>query len=263
MDGTGRFRKGVGRGGAGALNWLELAAPAVRGQLGAQYVSVHIQSLGGLAPQLGKVANTSLTGTLYCCCLQGSKGGAGPLSAQDMLLLRAHFSMDNNPLTVCFCSCCCPIVLQGSKGGAASLSAQELLSLLRADFSMEDVPQSGVVSEEMLDQLLDRAWMLEDSSAPAAAAAESGGDQAPAAAGSSKAGAKAGRGGRLARSGSTNAVAGAAAAAAGGDDGAGPSRPASATGRDVVKGNLPYPASGVGYEVVQSLDTNVLSNVNS
>jgi hypothetical protein len=123
---------------------------------------------------------------------------------------------------------------------------------------MEDVPQSGVVSDEMLDQLLDRAWMLEDSSAPAAA--ESSGDQAP---GSSKAGAKGGRSGRLARSGSTNAVAAAAAAAAGVEDGAGPSRPASATGRDVVKGNLPYPASGVGYEVVQSLDTNVLSNVNS
>jgi hypothetical protein len=118
---------------------------------------------------------------------------------------------------------------------------------------MEDVPQSGVVSEETLDQLLDRSWMVEEegddkeggSKAAAAAAGSSGG---LAAAGSSKAAGKA-RGGKLSRSGSADKV-----AAAEGRETA---------GRAASKCNVPYPTSGVGYEVVQALDTNVLSNVNS
>lgn len=131
------------------------------------------------------------------------------------------------------------------------MSAAELLSLLRADFSMEDVPQSGVVSEETLDQLLDRSWMVEEDkegdgnkAAAAVAAGPSGGQ---AAAGSSKAGKS--RGGKLSRSSSADKV----AAAEGGET----------AGAAASKGNLPYPTSGVGYEVVQALDTNVLSNVNS
>jgi hypothetical protein len=135
--------------------------------------------------------------------------------------------------------CCVP---QGSKGGAASLSAAELLSLLRSDFSMDDVPQSGVVSEEMLEQLLDRDWMLEGEAPPQATPSKK---QSPAA-GRAK-------GGRLSRSNSTTAVAAAAAAAE-----AGPSK---SSERD-AKVNLPYPATGVGYEVVKSIESNVLSNVN-
>lgn len=132
------------------------------------------------------------------------------------------------------------------------MSAAELLSLLRADFSMEDVPQSGVVSEETLDQLLDRSWMVEedkeaDGSKAAAAAAAAGPSGGQAAAGSSKAGKS--RGGKLSRSSSADKV----AAAEGGET----------AGAAASKGNLPYPTSGVGYEVVQALDTNVLSNVNS
>lgn len=143
--------------------------------------------------------------------------------------------------------------VQGSKSGAASLSAQELLSLLRADFSMDDAPQSGVVSEEMLDRLLDRTWMLEDgnsggeSSNPLATAA------AAAAAGTSK-GSKA-RGGRLSRSGSKAEVSAADAARVSST----PEPEAAGT----ASGRLPFPPSGVGYEVVQSLETNVLSNVNN
>lgn len=129
---------------------------------------------------------------------------------------------------------------QGSKGGAASLSAAELLSLLRSDFSMDDVPQSGVVSEETLEQLLDRDWMLEGE-APA---------QGTPSRKQSPAGGRA-KGGRLSRSNSTTAVAAAAAEA----------RPSKGSERD-AKVNLPYPASGVGYEVVKSLESNVLSNVN-
>lgn len=127
------------------------------------------------------------------------------------------------------------------------MSAAELLSLLRADFSMEDVPQSGVVDDDMLDRLLDRSWMLEEEEAQeekgddsAAAAAAAGPSSSKAAAGSSK-----GRG-RLSRSSS-----GAAAADSAQEEGAA-----------TKQGSLPYPKSGVGYEVVQSLETNVLSNVN-
>jgi hypothetical protein len=132
----------------------------------------------------------------------------------------------------------------GADGGAkgTSLSASELLALLRADFAMDDVPQSGAVSDDTLKALLDRSWMENGGSgaaaaAAAAAAADKGGAAAAAAgaAGSSKA-----RG----RKGAAAAAAPAAAAA-------GPST-----------GGLPYPPSGVGYEVVQMADTNVLSNVN-
>lgn len=107
---------------------------------------------------------------------------------------------------------------------------------------MEDVPQSGVVDDEMLERLLDRSWMLEgdDSKAPAA--------EAEAAAGpSSSKGSKVR--GKSSRSSSDAEV----------EAGAGPSN---ASGREVVSAGLPYPPSGVGYEVVQSMDTNVLSNVN-
>lgn len=161
-----------------------------------------------------------------------------------MIQAVAEDLTDSGCCLLCVCVCVCVFLIpQGSKSGASTLSAAELLSLLRADFSMEDVPQSGVVSEETLDQLMDRSWMVEEdkeggggSKAAAAAAAGPSGGQA--AAGSSKAAGKS-RGGKLSRSSSADKVAAAS------------------------KGNVPYPTSGVGYEVVQALDTNVLSNVNS
>lgn len=69
------------------------------------------------------------------------------------------------------------------------MNANELLELLRSDVTGDDVPQSGVVDEDMLSKLLDRSHLAE-------------------------------------------------------------SKP------------LPYPASGVGYEVVQACEsTGLLSNV--
>ena len=39
------------------------------------------------------------------------------------------------------------------------MSADELLELLKADASLEDLPQSAAVSEEDLDRILDRRHM--------------------------------------------------------------------------------------------------------
>lgn len=77
-----------------------------------------------------------------------------------------------------------------SAGGGAGLSAQELAQMLRQDYAMDDVPQSGAVTEATLDALLDRTHLL----APAAEA------------------------------------------------------------------SLPFPAQGVGYEVVQQMDANGLES---
>ena len=110
---------------------------------------------------------------------------------------------------------------------------------------MDDIPQSGVVDDQMMDQLLDRTWMLSpeeqqqqqfDSDKPA--------PKQPA------------RGkGRGKRSAPPPAVEQKPTE----DDSA---VAASASGREVQTG-LPYPAQGVGYEVVQALqDSSLLSNVN-
>jgi hypothetical protein len=120
------------------------------------------------------------------------------------------------------------------------MSAADLLQLLRADFSMDDMPQSGPVSDETLEALLDRSWM------------EGGRKQAAAATGEEE------RGG--AKAGSSKAAASRRKARGAAADEAGPSI-AGARGADGLAA-LPYPPSGVGYEVVQSIDGNVLSNVN-
>lgn len=51
----------------------------------------------------------------------------------------------------------------GSSSAASSLSATELLELLRNDVSLRDVPQSGVVSDKVLDQILDRSYLVDRS----------------------------------------------------------------------------------------------------
>ncbi|KAG1673281.1 hypothetical protein FOA52_002561 [Chlamydomonas sp. UWO 241] len=55
-----------------------------------------------------------------------------------------------------------------SSGGdeASSLSAAELTSLLKCDVSLDDVPQSGVVSDAQMDRLLDRAWLTNSTACP-------------------------------------------------------------------------------------------------
>ncbi|WIA19523.1 hypothetical protein OEZ85_004132 [Tetradesmus obliquus] len=130
----------------------------------------------------------------------------------------------------------------------SSMSAAELLALLRADISMDDTPQSGCVDDAMLAQLLDRSWMLtpeERQQQQQAEAAGAGSSEAE----HSKGKAAKGKGGRRASRG--GAAAAEAAAAAG------------SSGQGAVSG-LPYPASGVGYEVVQAIgDSGLLSNVNS
>ena len=55
----------------------------------------------------------------------------------------------------------------GVAGGAASLSAAELLDLLRSDVTLTDVPQSGVLTDEMMDKILDRSYLeTKDDSCP-------------------------------------------------------------------------------------------------
>ncbi|CAD7701070.1 unnamed protein product [Ostreobium quekettii] len=44
-----------------------------------------------------------------------------------------------------------------SKSGCSSLATDELVQLLKADISLDDVPQSGEVSDGVLEELLDRA----------------------------------------------------------------------------------------------------------
>eukprot|EP00955_Chlamydomonas_euryale_P111468 366068-Chlamydomonas_euryale.AAC.6 len=49
---------------------------------------------------------------------------------------------------------------------ATSLSAAELMELLKTDVSLDDVPQSGVVSDSQMDALLDRTWLSNKASRP-------------------------------------------------------------------------------------------------
>jgi len=151
-----------------------------------------------------------------------------------------------------------PHHVQAGVGSSKSLSAAELLSLLRSDISMEDVPQSGAVGDDMLERLLDRSWMIEADEQQAqgdtrAAAAAAGAEQQQSGGGAAGAGKWARR--RTVRVGAA-AAAPAPAGGAAGDAGAG------SNGR-AVQGGLPYPPQGVGYEVVQAMeDSGLLSNVN-
>eukprot|EP00884_Botryococcus_braunii_P015366 jgi/Botrbrau1/2512/Bobra.0079s0004.1 len=52
------------------------------------------------------------------------------------------------------------------EGKATSMSAEELMDLLKEDTSGRDKPQSGVVSDQVLDQLLDRDYLLSGKPAP-------------------------------------------------------------------------------------------------
>jgi hypothetical protein len=137
------------------------------------------------------------------------------------------------------------------------MSAGELLALLRADISMDDVPQSGCVDDAMLAQLLDRSWMLtaEERQQQQSEAASAGSSEAePSEGGSKSSKAAKGKGGRRASRSATPAAAESAGAAA--------SAGSSGQAQQDVAG-LPYPASGVGYEVVQAIgDSGLLSNVN-
>jgi hypothetical protein len=138
------------------------------------------------------------------------------------------------------------------------MSAGELLALLRSDISMDDVPQSGCVDDTMLAQLLDRSWMLtaeERQQQQQSEAASAGSSDAEASEGGNKSSKAAkGKGGRRASRSTTPAAAESAGAAA--------SAGSSGQGQQDVAG-LPYPASGVGYEVVQAIgDSGLLSNVN-
>lgn len=113
---------------------------------------------------------------------------------------------------------------------------------------MDDVPQSGVVDDVMLDKLLDRTWMLSpqdqkqqqptDSTKPAAKQAARG----------------KGVKGRATRSQSPEEESAAAA---------NESAVAAGASRRELQTGLPYPAQGIGYEVVQALqDSGLISNVN-
>jgi hypothetical protein len=136
-----------------------------------------------------------------------------------------------------------------ASAAASSMSAAELLALLRSDISMDDIPQSGCVDDAMLDRLLDRSWMLTDEERQQQQA-EAGSSESEGSEGSSKDKAAKGRGGRRASRGGAAAAAEAVAAGSSGQGQAG------------VAG-LPYPVSGVGYEVVQAVgDSGLLSNVN-
>lgn len=143
-------------------------------------------------------------------------------------------------------SLCTLLCLLQSAVSSTGMSASELLALLRSDISMDDVPQSGVVDDQTLDKLLDRTWMLTPEEQQQQADV---GNPAPAAEQQPVKGKGRGKGKRSATA--------AAAAPPAGD-----AAMASASGREVQTG-LPYPAQGVGYEVVQALqDSGLLSNVN-
>jgi hypothetical protein len=132
-----------------------------------------------------------------------------------------------------------------------SLSAQELLGLLRSDISMDDVPQSGAISDAMLDQVLDRSWMVEPDEQAKAVEAAGVPDKAAGDAQKQKQQASNARQ-RTRRALPAPAAADAAAAGAGSSAG---------TGRS-VQGGLPYPPQGVGYEVVQAMeDSGLLETV--
>ncbi|KAJ9505737.1 hypothetical protein QJQ45_012825 [Haematococcus lacustris] len=55
---------------------------------------------------------------------------------------------------------------QSEDAASTSLSATELLELLQGDYKMDDLPQSGVVSDQDLDQLLDRTHLEKDAATP-------------------------------------------------------------------------------------------------
>lgn len=134
-----------------------------------------------------------------------------------------------------------------SASSSSGLSAAELLALLRSDISMEDVPQSGVVDDEMLAKLLDRTWMLTQEEKQQQQQQQSASDAAGPA--------TKGRGGKGRGKRSTKAAAATSEPAAA-------NNAESASGREVQTG-LPYPAQGVGYEVVQAMqDSGLLSQVN-
>lgn len=42
---------------------------------------------------------------------------------------------------------------------STSVSTAELLDLLRCDVSLDDVPQSGAISDAALSKILDRSWL--------------------------------------------------------------------------------------------------------
>eukprot|EP00879_Flechtneria_rotunda_P026404 GHRR01028153.1.p1 GENE.GHRR01028153.1~~GHRR01028153.1.p1 ORF type:complete len:449 (+),score=169.94 GHRR01028153.1:694-2040(+) len=158
---------------------------------------------------------------------------------------------------------------------STSMSAAELLALLRSDISMDDIPQSGVASDEMLDTLLDRSWMVDSDRREKATKAQQ--QTAAGAAGvtlQSSSKAKNGKRGRPASSVGAASDTGSdgtgnAAGAEGSDNAAAAASSIqkaaaaeTASGREVQRG-LPYPATGVGYEVIQALEDNsLLSNVN-
>lgn len=48
---------------------------------------------------------------------------------------------------------------ESQSSAAASLSAAELLELLKSDVTLTDIPQSGVLSDEMMDKILDRSYL--------------------------------------------------------------------------------------------------------
>ncbi|CAD7704991.1 unnamed protein product [Ostreobium quekettii] len=55
-----------------------------------------------------------------------------------------------------------------AKSARSSLASDELLQLLKADISLDDVPQSGEVSDDIMDQLLDRTDDVTHARIPAA-----------------------------------------------------------------------------------------------
>ncbi|KXZ55083.1 hypothetical protein GPECTOR_3g239 [Gonium pectorale] len=118
----------------------------------------------------------------------------------------------------------------------SSTSADELLQLLNPDRRSGDLAQSGVVSDDILRQLLDRSHLMPPLPQPVAAAEAGPGPSAAAAGGKQARGGK--RGGKAAKDAAAAAPAAAAPAApSGSEPPVGPAPP-------------PYPLVGVGYEVV-------------
>ena len=49
---------------------------------------------------------------------------------------------------------------EGKKSTNSSMGKSELMDILRADISLDDVPQSGEVDDAMMDRILDRDFLL-------------------------------------------------------------------------------------------------------
>lgn len=48
----------------------------------------------------------------------------------------------------------------GKKKGNTNMGKAELMDILRADISLDDVPQSGEVDDTMMDRILDREFLM-------------------------------------------------------------------------------------------------------